>query len=301
MQFSRTMSLCTFLVVLIIAGGTSLADDEAGFRPVTDFLKLPDGWTLGSCSAVGVNGRGEILLLHRGRHPLIIFDASGRFLRSWGDDLIQSPHGLRVDRDDNVWVTDIGGHRVFKFDPSGKLLLSLGNGKPGAGDDQFNKPTDVAFGPDGEFFVADGYGNARVLRFAASGKLIKTWGTPGTGPGEFDLPHAIVVDPRERVLVGDRENNRIQIFDRDGALLEIWAGFAPYGLAFNHNGILFVADARANQILELDANGKVRRSWGRKGTGPGEFDLPHMLTSDADGNLFVAEVGGKRLQKFVRK
>lgn len=301
MQFSRAMLLCAFLVVLIIAGGKSLADDEADFWPVPDFLKLPDGWTLGSCSAVGVNGRGEILLLHRGRHPLIVFDAGGRFLRSWGDDLIQSPHGLRVDRDDNVWVTDIGGHRVFKFDPSGKLLLSLGNGKPGAGDDQFNRPTDVAFGPDGEFFVADGYGNARVLRFAASGKLIKTWGTPGTGPGEFDLPHAIVVDARERVLVGDRENNRIQIFDRDGALLEIWAGFAPYGLAFNHNGILFVADARANQILELDVNGKVRRSWGRKGTGPGEFDLPHMLSSDADGNLFVAEVGGKRLQKFVRK
>jgi DNA-binding beta-propeller fold protein YncE len=297
--YSIAISAC--FVALMIAGEASLADDEAGFRPVPDFLKLPEGWTLGSCSAVAVNRLGEILLLHRGKHPLIGFDADGRFLRSWGDDLIQSPHGLRVDQDDNVWVTDIGSHRVFKFDPSGKLLLSLGHGKPGAGDDQFNKPTDVAFGSDGEFFVADGYGNTRVLKLAANGKLIKAWGTPGAGPGEFNLPHAIVVDSRGRVLVGDRENDRIQIFDRDGSLLEIWPGFAPYGLAFNRDGVLFVADARASRILELDANGKVRRSWGRKGTAPGEFDLPHMLSFDAAGNLLVAEVGGKRLQKFVRK
>lgn len=301
MQTSRAVLLGMSFLVLTGAGASSVAAEEVDFRPAPEFLKLPEGWTLGSCSAVAVNRRGEILVFHRGKHPLLCFDANGGFLRSWGDDLIQTAHGLRVDRDDNVWVTDIGSHRVFKFDPSGKLLLSLGNGKPGAGDDQFNKPTDVAFGPDGEFFVADGYGNTRVLKFSANGKPVAKWGTAGTGPGEFNLPHAIVVDAHGRVLVGDRENDRIQIFDREGTLLEIWPGFAPYGLAFNRDGVLFVADGRANKVLELDANGKVRRSWGRMGAAPGEFHLPHMLSFDAVGNLFVAEVGGMRLQKFARK
>lgn len=298
---SRAISLAMVLVSLAGACRIAFAGEEIEFQPTIDFLKLPDGWTLGNCSAVAVNRQGEVLVFHRGQHPLIYFDVNGKFLRSCGDDLIQTAHGLRVDRDDNVWVTDIGSHRVLKFDPTGRLLLSLGTGKPGVGEDQFNKPTDVAFGPDGEFFVSDGYGNTRVMKFSANGELIRTWGTAGKGPGEFNLPHAIVVDLHGRVLVGDRENNRIQIFDREGKLLEIWPGFSPYGLAFNNDGILFVADGRANKVLCLDAAGKVQRSWGRKGTAPGEFNLPHMLSFDATGNLYVAEVGGMRLQRFVRK
>lgn len=289
------------LLLFVIGHGTARAAEPIDFQPAPDFLKLPDGWMLGNCSAVAVNRRGEILVFHRGKHPLIVFDAAGKFLRSWGDDVIHTAHGLRVDREDNIWTTDIGNHRVFKFDPTGKLLLSLGTGKPGAGDDQFNKPTDVAFGPDGEFFVSDGYGNTRVLKFAPNGKLLKTWGTAGKGRGEFNLPHAIVVDARGRVLVGDRENDRIQIFDRDGKLLEVWSGFAPYGLAFDNDGVLFVADGRANKILRLDATGKVQHSWGQKGMAPGEFNLPHMLAFDSKGNLLVAEVGGMRVQKLIRK
>ncbi|MBC8117581.1 MAG: hypothetical protein H7062_24555 [Candidatus Saccharimonas sp.] len=281
--------------------GSARADDAIDFQPTTEFLTLPDGWTLGACSAVAVSRKGEIYLFHRGKHPLICFDADGKYLRSWGDDLIKSAHGLRVDRDDNVWATDIGTHRVFKFDPTGKLLLALGTGKAGVEDDQFNKPTDVAFGPDGEFYVSDGYGNSRVMKFAPDGKLLKTWGTRGKAPGEFNLPHAIVVDAKGRVLVGDRENNRIQIFDRDGKLLETWTGFAPYGLALNSEGVLFVATGRENDVLCLDESGKVRKRWGRKGATAGEFNLPHMLSFDATGNLYVAEVGGLRLQKLVKK
>lgn len=279
----------------------AFAADEISFEPAIGFFQLPEGYSLGRCSAVATNSKGEIYLLHRGRNPVICVDASGQFLRSWDNEHLGTPHGLRVDRDDNVWVTDIGRHRVLKFDPTGKLLLVLGTGKPGAAGDEFNQPTDIAFAADGSLYVSDGYGNSRVLKFTAAGRLLKTWGTRGNKRGELHLPHAIVVDARDRVLVGDRENNRIQIFDSEGQPLEQWGGFAPYGLAIDHSGHLFVADGRAHQVLRLDAAGKVQQRWGRPGKAPGEFALPHMLAFDSANNLLVAEVEGMRFQKLLRK
>jgi DNA-binding beta-propeller fold protein YncE len=287
------------LVCLICS--TVAAEESINFQPRPNFFQLPSGLTLGACSAVAVNRQGEILCFHRGPRPILVFDSSGKFLRSWGDDVINMAHGLRIDRDNNVWVTDIGIHRVFKFDPQGKLLLALGTGQPGTGNDQFNKPTDVAFGPDGEFYISDGYGNTRVLKFSPSGAFVKSWGTAGKDRGQFNLPHAIVVDARGRVLVADRENDRIQIFDREGTWLETWEGFAPFGLAFSPTGSLFVADGRANKILRLDASGKVQQAIGEKGTAACQLELPHMLAFDPAGNLYVAEVNGKRFQRFDKK
>lgn len=172
----------------------AFAADEISFEPAIGFFQLPEGYLLGRCSAVATNSKGEVYLLHRGRNPVICVDASGKFLRSWDNEHLGTPHGLRVDRDDNVWVTDIGRHRVLKFDPTGELLLVLGTGKPGAAGDEFNQPTDIAFAADGSVYVSDGYGNSRVLKFTAAGRLIKTWGTRGDKRGEFNLPHAIVVD-----------------------------------------------------------------------------------------------------------
>ena len=289
------------LAVSTVRAPAAFAADVIDFETPKDFLQLPDGYMLGACSAVAVNSKDEIFLFHRGKHPILCFDKDGKFLRSWGDDQIHTAHGLRVDKDDNVWVTDIGNHRVFKFDPQGKELLALGTGQPGTETDQFDKPTDVAFGPNGEFFVSDGYGNSRVLKFSPNGGFIKTWGTPGTRGGEFNLPHSIIVDAKNRVLVGDRENSRIQVFDLDGKPLAIWRGYAPYGLAFDPSGNLFVADGKANKVNLLDAAGKVKKSWGRKGPKPGQFEMPHMLAFDSAGNLYVAEVNGQRLQKFARK
>ncbi|MFP6575561.1 MAG: carbohydrate-binding family 9-like protein [Pirellulaceae bacterium] len=271
----------------------------SGYQPVPNFLKIPDSLKLGRCSAVAINSKGNIYLFHRGDQPICCFSSSGKFIRSWGDGLIGMAHGLRIDRDDNVWATDIGHHMVFKFSAEGKLLMALGTSdKPGTAGNQFNKPTDVAFGPHGEFFVSDGYGNTRVMKFAANGQLVKMWGEPGKEPGQFDLPHSIVVDAKNRVLVGDRENDRIQVFDLDGNRLAIWNGVAPFGLALDRAQRVFVADGRANQLVRLDAQGKVDLRWGKEGARAGEFNLPHMLAIDDEGNVYVAEVGGERFQKF---
>ena len=296
------LSLAVACWISISAAEMLSAQDAIDFEPSLDFLQLPDDLVLGQCSAVDFDSEGRLYLFHRGKRPILCFDRNGQFLRSWGDGLIGKAHGLRVDAGDNIWVTDIGNHMVYKFNPEGKLLLALGQtGKKGDGIDQFNQPTDVAFGPKGEVYVSDGYGNNRVIKFAPNGKFLAQWGSAGKGEGQFDLPHSILVDSKNRVLLGDRENDRIQVFNSDGKLLEVWTGFAPFGMEFDAQGTLFVADGRANKVLRLDSAGKVNGAWGKKGKGPGEFDLPHMLAIDGAGNPYVAEVGGQRLQKLIRK
>ena len=271
-------------------------------KPVAGFLEIPKGLPVGAASGVDVDSRGRIYLFHRGPRPILCFDKGGKLLRSWGDDLVGSAHGLRVDKDNNVWVTDIGHHVVMKFSPRGKLLLTLGQvDKPGTGTGQFDKPTDVGFGAKGVIYVSDGYGNSRVMKFDKRGKFLAQWGKPGKGRSEFDTPHAILVDRKGRVVVGDRENDRVQVFDADGKWLATWPGFAPFGLVEDSRGAIFVADGRANQVLEVDpGSGKVVARFGSKGDQPGQFQLPHMLAVDKRGSLYVVEIQGKRLQKLER-
>src|SRR5262249_15247123 len=161
-------------------------------------------------------------------------------------------------------------------DAEGKLLLTLGKkDEPGDTRDQFNKPTDVAVARSGEFYVSDGYGNSRVVKFSKDGKYLKEWGRNGTGAGEFNLPHAICLDSKGRVLVGDRENNRVQVFDADGKFIAQWKeSGAPYGLFLTGQGKLFVADGRANGVRMLDDQGKAMAKWGEKGMGAGQFVMP---------------------------
>jgi DNA-binding beta-propeller fold protein YncE len=231
----------------------------------------------------------------------VVFDRAGKFLRSWGDGLVKKAHGLRIDGEDNVWITDIGDHLVRKFDREGHLLLTLGRqGEPGAGRDRFNQPTDVAITPGGEFYVADGYGNSRVVKFARNGRFLQEWGAKGSGEGQFNLPHAIVLGPQGQLYVGDRENNRIQIFDANGTFRDQWTeGGAPFGLFLVPDGRLFVADGRANRVTVLDRTGKALSRFGDAGTGPGAFSLPHALCIDPFGDVYVAEVNGQRVQKFT--
>jgi DNA-binding beta-propeller fold protein YncE len=292
------------LIVLSIAfsAPTFAADRLPDYRPVSGWAQLLADIKLGPVSAVATDSKDRVFVFHRGPKPMLIFESSGKFIGSWGDEYLKTPHGLRIDHEGNVWVTDIGNHQVMKFDPDGKLLLSLGKkGMAGTADDQFDRPTDVAVAKTREFYVSDGYGNSRVLKFSTDGRLLKQWGKKGTGEGEFNLPHAIVLDAKGRVYVGDRENSRIQIFDGDGKHLATWKeSGAPYGL-FLHGDRMFVADGVANWVKVLDANGKPLGRFGEKGTGPGQFQLPHMLCVDSHGDVYVTEINGKRIQKFTAR
>jgi DNA-binding beta-propeller fold protein YncE len=292
------------LVLAVLAGLLSCAiaaEEFPDYRPVPGWAKLPEEIKLGPVSAVATDSADRLFVFHRGKHPILVFDREGKYLRSWGDDQIKTAHGLRIDHENNVWVTDMGNHLVLKFDSEGKLLLSLGKkGQPGEGPDQFNRPTDVAVAPSGEFYVSDGYGNSRVVKYSRAGKFLKQWGKKGKGEGEFDLPHAICLDSKGHVYVGDRENDRIQVFDGEGKFLAQWKeSGAPYGLFLTGANQMFVADGRAHWVKVLDAEGKTLGRWGEKGVAPGQFNAPHMLCVDSKGAVYVAEVTGRRLQKFV--
>jgi DNA-binding beta-propeller fold protein YncE len=292
-----------FLLVPFAAAGRAAdrpADAFPDYRPVLGWPQLPPRLTLGPVSAVATDAEDRVFVAHRGPKPILVFDSGGKFLRSWGDEHIKTAHGLRVDPAGNVWVIDIGNHLVMKFDPEGKLLLSLGQkGRAGDGPEQFDRPTDVAVAPTGEFFVTDGYGNSRVLKFDRDGKLIKQWGKKGKGEGEFNLPHAVCLDAKGRVLVGDRENDRVQLFDANGKFLEQWKqSGAPFGLS-PAGDKLFVADGRANWVRVLGSDGKPLGRFGEKGAAAGQFQMPHMLCVDSRGDVYVAEVNNKRVQKFT--
>ena len=272
--------------------------------------KVVAGWPepsgpikLGQVSAVATDASDRVFVFHRGEPPVVVFDRDGKYLRSWGEGLVKKAHGLRIDREQNVWTTDVGHHLVRKFNHEGTLLMTLGRqGVPGTGPDRFNQPTDVAVTPSGEFLVSDGYGNSRVVRFSKDGRYLGEWGTKGRGEGQFNLPHAIVLDPDGRIYVGDRENDRVQVFDPEGKFLAQWKeGGAPYGLFLTADRRLLVADGRANRVTVLDRNGKALQHWGEPGAGPGQFAMPHAVCVDSHGDVYVAEINGRRLQKFTAK
>lgn len=310
------------IIVLSAFTFPSSADDSIDFRPAAGFLQLPPGMKLGPCSAVDFDSRGNFYVVQRQSPPILCFDSSGKFLRSWGTSLIgrdpdmQGAHGIRIDKDDFTWITDRERHLVRKFDASGQLLLTLGTeGSPGTGQNQFNKPANLDFGPAGEVYVADGYGNSRVMKFDKSGKFLKTWGEKGTGVGQFDLPHSVSVGPDGRVYVCDRYNERIQIFDSEGRHQDTWTGFVPTGIIFDRGGAIFVSDG-VSKVMRLDARGKILKWWGKEPTelgltpgqrvvpaipNPGGFRFsPHLLAADARGNLYLADVANQMLHRLER-
>jgi hypothetical protein len=307
MQIPTNSSLAIPLRLLAVLwaamGLTAVHAADTAYQQVENWAQLPDGTKWAMMTAVDIDSHGTVYVYQRGVPAQVMaFDSSGKLLRSWSyGGGFPSAHGLRVDRDDNVWVTDRGWHQVLKFSPEGKLLLALGR-KGVMGDnnstDALNGPSDVAFGPNGEIFVSDGEStNTRVVKFTAEGKFIKFWGTKGSGPGQLDVPHAIAIDSKRRLYVADRSNKRIEIFDQEGGYLGVMTNAGtPYGLFIAKGDILYACDGSQgkNDVTVVDL--KDQRVLAHFGGLTG----PHMLSVDASGSIYVAETTGAAVKKFVR-
>jgi len=314
------------------------------YRAVYDWAKLPEGRVWGSTAGVDVDPDGtSVWVAERcgvaaipsqmklgqpfacdgsALAPILKFDASGTLVMSFGAGMFIFPHGIHVDRAGNVWVTDgLGkdgkGQQVIKFSKDGKVLMTLGKpGIAGDGPDEFNAPSAVLVAPNGTVFVADGHGgntNARIVKFSPDGKFIKTWGRKGSAPGDLDIPHTLAMDSQGRLFVGDRQNNRIQIFDQDGNFIDQWFQFSrPSGVFIDRNDTIYVADSESESVS------KNHDGW-KRGIRIGTISNPVVtafipdpvdkatttsaaegVAADKAGNIFGAEAGPRRLVKYVR-
>ena len=284
---------------------------DLGYRPVPDGFKLPHGMTFGPCSSVAVNSKGNVFVFNRSEHALMEFAGSGKYLRTLAQGLFSQPHGLRIDREDQIWVTDVGAHIVVKMDPKGRILMVLGiKGRAEewhqAGHLRcFNEPNDLAFGPKGEIYVTQGHGKgeSRVIKFDADGEFVKTWGGEGAGPGQFNVPHSIVADARGNLYIADRSNQRIQVFDGDGRFLsEQKHPGTPCGLALMKDGKhMMMAHGHAGKIIKLDLAGRVLGATGGQGKGPNRYGEAHFLALDRREDIYVADTLNWKVQKLVKK
>jgi peptidylamidoglycolate lyase len=321
-------SCARFVLVSAIAIVCSSAQQKSPepYAVVHGWPVLPDGMVLGQVSGVAVDSHNHVFVFHRAEnswatdktHPIAVptilcFDgATGKLLSSWGENRFLEPHGLRVDSQDNVWLTDRALQQVFKFSHDGKLLLTIGTERvAGVDATHFDKPTDIAFASDGSIYVSDGYGNNRVAKFSPDGKFLFDWGHKGQGPGEFDLPHSVAVDAQGNVYVADRSNARVQVFDPNGKFLKQWKSpelGRPWSLAVGPDNLLYVVDGGdlkpvgfdRGQLLKLDLTGKILAKWSRFGNYDGQIYWGHDLAVGKDGAVYVGDVyHGMRVQKFV--
>jgi DNA-binding beta-propeller fold protein YncE len=262
---------------------------------------LPAGLAWEAASQVSTAPDGQIVVLRRANPFFVVLTPAGDVVRTWGENLFKVAHGLRIDRQGFLWVTDNADNFVQKYSPDGTLLLTLGQRGIAGGNDSknnFDGPADVFVMPDGDILVADGYRNSRVVRFAGDGTFKSIiGGTKGAAPGQFNVPHAVVADSRGRILVADAENSRIQVFDPSGTYVEQWTGFSakPRGSMFiTADDTLYVSHVDSESITIMK-NGKVLE----RVTGVG--GRPHGVTLDRQGNLYVANPASRSVKKIVRR
>jgi len=295
-----------------------------GYDVVQDWEQIPDGYVHRDVVGVTVDSRDRVYLITRGDARVFVYHRDGSFIAAWGEDVFTpQTHGITAGPDDSIYTVDDGGHTVRKFTPEGEPLMVLGNsGRPSEtgydpklgvasikkGGAPFNRPTNLAVGGDGDLYISDGYGNARIHRFSPRGEYLGAWGEPGTGPGQFNVPHDIAVAPDGRLLVADRENDRIQIFSPDGEYLDEWPHVQrPTGIHIDADGLVYVSSLwwRIGQksqrlgpirfdlpghvsILDLDGNLLLR--WiSADRCAPGNFCAPHDICADSHGDIYVAE------------
>jgi len=295
---------------------------EYVYENVPGWAPLPDGWEWNHVVGVAVDSRDNIFAYNRSNHPMIVLNKDGDIIDSWALENFSSAHHVEIGPDDSVWTTDVGNHTVRKWTSDGNLLLTLGspdNPAPEQSGEPFNQPTDIAFGLDGSLYVSDGYGNSKIHHFTPEGKLIRSWGERGTGPGQFMVPHSVAVDPTGLVYVCDRENSRIQIFTSDGQYVSQWRGVhRPNQIVPSRDGTMVVAELGykiglmdgAPEVNEVSHNSGVKimtktgqwlGGWGASTGIDGDFLAAHAVGIDSDGSLYVGEtLDGARLQKFVR-
>jgi streptogramin lyase len=350
---ARSPLVVVALLAVTAAGGQAqvkpVNDLPNPYRTVEGWAKMPAGRTWGSTSAVEIDRDGvSVWVAERcganscngSSLPSVLkFDSSGTLVKSFGAGMLIFPHGIDVDHEGNVWVTDgqdnlprrprgapadaplppppakVVGHQVFKFSPDGKLLLTLGNPGGGRGKDYFWQPNDVLVAPNGDIFVAEGHGgdNARVLKFSKDGRFLKEWGKLGNGTGDFDQPHALAMDSRGRLFVGDRSNDRIQIFDQEGKLLDSWKQFSrPSGIYIDRNDVIYVADSESGSVepgrpewkrgLRIGSakDGTVRYFIPDPAVNPPSTSSAEGVAVDAKGVIYGAEVGQRALKRYIR-
>lgn len=274
--------------------------------------KVVEGWGQGAggrvfggvTPAVATDSSDRVYIARRDPAAILVYDSEGNFLTVWGEDLFKNPHSVWFNEQDQMYVADVDDHTVRKLDTEGRVLQTLGTPDAvGAAGQPFNRPTWAVEAPWGDIYVADGYGQFRVHRFSADGTLLKSWGEEGTGPGQFALPHGLRVDSRGRILVLDRENRRMQIFDAEGTYIGEWPDLdGPNDLYIDSDDKVYMAEGNY-RISVFDLDGELLARWGEQGEAPGQFaNGPHGLWLDSQGDLYVAEVPflDNRLQKFTQ-
>ncbi len=319
------------------------------FEVIENWEQLPNGFQHLDVDGVAVDSRDRVYLLTRKDARVIVYEKDGTFVRSWGEDIFTPrTHGIAIDKNDFIYTTDDGDHTVRKFTPEGEQVMMLGTpNKPSDtgydstkglagiafGGPPFNRPTGITVTESGEIYVCDGYGNARIHRFSADGQLIQSWGEPGVGPSEFNLPHGICTDGQGRLFLADRENDRIQIFSMDGEFIDQWTHLQrPTDICIDKDGLIYVSSLwwivgqnsfvngpirhdLPGHITVLNGNGDVLlRCVSADRCAPGNFIAPHSLCVDSRGDLYVGEVadtfgverggvpkGSHSFQKFARK
>lgn len=299
------------------------------FEVVPGWPQRPPEATPAAVPAIALDRTGNVWIYTRANPVVQIYAPDGRYLRGWREEDPKTvPHGLKFDAEGNVWLVDCGLHVARKFTPDGKLLLTLGTlGEPGEDERHLRAPTDITFTPNGDIFIADGYGNSRVVRFDKTGRFLKAWGKLGTKPGEFSIPHAIASDAQGRLYVADRNNVRIQIFDADGKLLDVWPNIlVPWGFWVSPKDEIWVCGSspmpwitdpkyptaplgcppKDQLFMKFNTAGKVLEHWTLpKGEDekekPGDLNWLHVIALDEKGNIYAGDIIGKRVQKFLRK
>ena len=322
----------TLTAVLALSPGMGAQRDA--YRTIEDHFKLPDGRTIGSTAQITIDPDGSSVWVFErcgGNNcvgssvaPIVKFDASGKAVKSFGAGMFIRPHGIHMDRDGNLWVTDGEGpdgkdprrdgkgHQVFKLSQDGKVLMTLGKaGIAGDGPDTFNMPSAVLIAPNGDIFVGDGHGgasNARMLKFSKDGRLLKIWGKKGSAPGDFETPHSLAMDSRGRLFVGDRENNRIQIFDQDGTFLDQWKQFGrPSGIFIDRKDMLYVADHQSDPKTNPGFRKGITIGSARDGKvtafilDPDPNGSQEGVAVDVNGNIYGSLTGGMALKKYVKQ